>query len=124
MTAFRLYTVFKPFRILDINKTKVKCALIICWVFPIILSLVLKTFQKEFVQEFIISSNIFLTNKNVNRIIKPNKIYKLAKNIENVWTASPSKTIPFSESVYEFRDFSKWYFNLESFNLIFQKSIC
>ena len=115
MTGFRLYTVYKPFRILDISKTKVMCALIVCWVFPLILSLTPIVFNMEFVQEFIISSNIFLKNKIANRIIKPGKIYQLAKKIENVWTASPTEAIPPSESIYEIRDLSKWYFNSESF---------
>ena len=41
----------------------------------------------------VIPSNIFLSNKNLDRIIKPEDLYKVANNIENVWTQSKSKSI-------------------------------
>ena len=83
------------------------CALIVCMVFPLILSLTPIVFKIEFVQKVIISSNIFITNEIANRIIKPGKIYQLAKKIENVLTAFPTEAIPHSESIYEIHDLSK-----------------
>ena len=113
MTAFKLYTVYKFFKLLDISKTKVIIALKICWVIPLLLSLIPTIFKNEFTQEFIISGNIFLSNKLKNRVIKPNELYKLAKNIENVWSASNTVVIQPSESIYKIRDLSNWYFNSE-----------
>ena len=113
MTAFKLYTVYKPFKILEISKTKVIFALRICWVIPLLLSLVPIIFKNKFTQELVISSNIFLSNKFQNRVIIPNELYKLAENIENVWSASNTKVIPSPESIYKVRDLSNWYLNSE-----------
>ena len=57
----------------------------------------------------------FFSNNNVDRIIKSEKLYKLAENIETVWSSSKTDSIPPSKSIYNIRDFSDWYFNSYSF---------
>ena len=57
----------------------------------------------------------FFSNNNVDRIIKSEKLYKLAENIETVWSSSKTDSIPPSRSIYNIRDFSDWYFNSYSF---------
>ena len=69
--------------------------------------------KKIFVQEMIISSNIFLNNKLVDRNMKPDDLFILAKNIETVWTASKSNSIPYLKSIDNSRDLNDWYFNSE-----------
>ena len=63
----------------------------------------------------VVSSNIFLSNKVVGRIIKPVEFYKLAVNIEKVWTCSKPGSIPFSTSIFSIRNFDDWYFNSNIF---------
>ena len=66
-----------------------------------------------FIQEMIISSNFFLNNNRVDRVIKPSNFLNLAENIENVWVAKKKNIIPYSNSIYNVRDFNNWYFNTE-----------
>ena len=113
LTGFRLYTVYKPFKSLEIKKYKIYTVLFICWVSSFILAIIPLVLKKEFMQKIIISNNIFLNNKKFDRIIKPNELYGLAKNIENIWSASKPNSIPASQSVYKVRDFKDWYFNSE-----------
>ena len=115
LTGFRLYTVYKPFKSLDIRTYKIYLLLFICWTVPLILSFIPVVFKKEFVQKMVISSNIFLSNNNVDRIIKSEDLYKLAENIETVWISSKTYSIPPSKRIYNIRDFSVWYFNSYSF---------
>ena len=65
----------------------------------------------------VISSNIFLSNKNYDRIIKPEELYNLAYKIENVWKDSNSESIPLSKSIKNIRDYKDWYFNSYSFKV-------
>ena len=115
LSGFRLYTVYKPFKSLDISTYKIYLLLFICWIVPLILSFIPVVFKKEFVQKMVISSNIFFSNKNVDRIIKSEDLYKLAENIETVWISSKTNSIPPSRSIYNIRDFSDWYFNSYGF---------
>ena len=115
MTGFRLYTIYKPFKSLESSKRNIFILLTVCWIISLVLSIIPIIFEKEFTQSVIISNNMFLENKKVDRIIKPNELYILAQNIENVWTDSkPSSSIPSSKSIYKIRDFKEWYFNSEN----------
>ena len=114
LTGFRLYTVYKPFKSLDIKIKKVYFLLLACWIIPLFLSLIPVVFQKEFTQEMVISSNILLSNKNFDRVIKPKDLYKVASNIENVWTQSKHKSIPYSKRIKNVGNYKDWYFNSHS----------
>ena len=111
MTGFRLYSVYKPFKALDINKRKIYMMLAFCWINSFLLSITPIVFKKEFMQNIMISKNIFLTNKFADRIIKPNELNKVTKNIENVWNSFRPNSIPTSKSFLQITDFNQWYFN-------------
>ena len=114
-TGFRLYTVYKPYESLDIKKQKVYFFLIVCWGLSLGLAIVTIFLEKEFTQNMIISSNIFLRNKKANRLIKSNEFYMLAENIENIWNFSRPDSIPSSQSIYKVRSFKDWYFSSAKF---------
>ena len=76
--------------------------------------------RNVFVQEMIISSNIFLNNKLVHRNIKPDDLFTLAKSIETVWNTSKSNSIPYSKSIDNIRDFKDWYFNSDEVRVKYQ----
>ena len=77
----------------------------------IVLSIILTVLKAEFTQTMIISKNIFLNNQKSDRIITPHKLYKLAMNIENVWSASKPNSIPKDKSIFTIRDFKDWFIN-------------
>ena len=109
--GFRLYTVYRPYKSLDIKKQKVYFLLFICWAFSLALSFTTIFLEKYFTQKMIISSNIFLRNRKVHRIIKSNDFHTLAENIENVWTFSRPDSIPWSKSIHNVLNFQDWYFS-------------
>ena len=61
----------------------------------------------------VISSNIFLSNTRVDRIITPDDLFNLAENIENVLLANEPSNIPYSNSIHHVKDFNEWYFSSE-----------
>ena len=93
---------------------------VFCWLFPLVMSVVV--LKPEFTQKMIISSNIFLSNKNADRKITPEKLYNLAENIEVVWTTSTRKIISPSNSIFNNRDFDMWHINSENFRNQFPKT--
>ena len=103
MTGLRLYTVYKPFESLDTKKRKISLFIFLCWFLSFLLSITPIVLRKQFAQELVISSNQFLKNKKLDRIIKPNEVYSLAENIENVWVASKPNSIPTTKSIYNIR---------------------
>ena len=111
ITGFRLYTVYRPFTSLDTKKNTINFFLFICWFLSLLLSITPIVMKNVFIQEMIISSNIFLNNKRIDRLIKPDDVFNLAKNIENVWTVSKVNSIPYSKSIYNVTDLNDWYFN-------------
>ena len=66
-----------------------------------------------FVQEMIILSHIGLNIKIVCRVIKPNGLFILAKNIENVWVDSKPNSISYVNIIYNVRDCNDWYSNID-----------
>ena len=111
MTAFRLYTVYRPFESLDIKKHRVYLLLLFCWVFSLLLSIAPVVLKKEFTQKLVISKNIFFNNKKVDRIIEPKRLYELTDAIENVWTKSHRKDKLASKSFRETRNYNDWFLN-------------
>ena len=117
MTSFRVYTVIKPFESLDSKKKLIRFFLLLCWFLSFLLAITPIVLDKEFLQEMVISSNIFLNNRKSDRIIKPDEFYSLAENIENIWTASNPSSIPTSMSISNVRNFDNWFFNSKDFKM-------
>ena len=63
MTYFRLYCVYKPFESLDIKKRKVYIALLVCWAFSFILSIIPIVYKNEFMQKIVVSKFFFSLTK-------------------------------------------------------------
>ena len=55
ITSFRLYTVYRPYNALDINKYKVYFLVFICWGLSFTISLIPLVFSKHFEQKILIS---------------------------------------------------------------------
>ena len=119
ITGFRLHSVYQPFKSLNIRKYKLFTLLFLCWLFPLVLSIIPIVLKKEFTQTMVISKNIFLTNKKKDRLVVPNELYKIAKNIENVWVASKPHSIPSDKSVYTIRNFQDWFFNSNEMRTVY-----
>ena len=111
VTAFRLYSVYYPFKCLDIKKRTIYVLLLACWLLSFVLSFIPIALEKEFMQNMIISSNILFNNRKADRIILPDELYKLASKIESVWNIAQLETVPPSKSIHNIRDTKNWFFN-------------
>ena len=74
--------------------------------------------QDKFTQKMLISSNMFLKNKSVDLIVKPNYFFNLAENIENVLIAKKPIYMSASQSNSKIFDLNNWYSNLETIRRI------
>ena len=115
MTSFRLYTIYRPFKSLDDIKFKIKLILFVCWIVSFLLSITPIVLKSIFLHKFVISNNILFNNQRVDRIINNTELFKLAKNIENIWTATKPNSVPASKSIYNVLDFKDWYLNSDKF---------
>ena len=111
ITSFRLYTVYRPYRALDINKYTVYFLILVCWGLSFIISLIPLVFSKRFEQTLVISKSVFLNNKQVDRLIEPEELYEVAEKIEQVWEAVKPGSLPASKIVSSIINFNDWYFN-------------
>ena len=113
LTAFRLYTVYKPYQSLSIRQSKVYFLLSLCWLTSTVVSFIPLISKQKFAQSYVISSSKYLKNKRFERIIKPKDLKTHATRTENVFTSDNLNSIPVSKSVSNIRTFNDWFFNSE-----------
>ena len=111
LTAFRFYTVYKPYQSLSIRQSKVYFLLSLCWLTSAVVSFISVILKQNFAQSYVISSKKYLKNKKFDRIIKPKDLKTHATRTENVFTSDNLNRIPVSKSVYNIRTFNDWFFN-------------
>ena len=79
MTNFsRLYKFYKQFKTLDTMKLKINLQLFNSWFPSFLLSITPIILNYHFLQNIIISNNIFFSNQRVDRIVAQEELYKLA----------------------------------------------
>ena len=122
VTMFRLYTVYRPYESLDIKPFKVYILVSFCWVFSIILSMTPVILENEFTQKYVVSKNIYLKNKKVDRLIDSNTLQAITENFNNVEKLVTEKSNKIVMEMNDSKNFTSLYYTHPTLNVKIKNS--
>ena len=111
ITGFRLYTVYNPYKSLDVKYYKIYAALAFCWLASIILAVIPIFYARKFATEGLISSSLFFDNAKYERVVPAQQIFDYIEKTEKVNNAFSAIKVLENESFVNIKDSKDWYFN-------------